>query len=59
MAVLIALVLIALVVTAVVCMLRKAALPTQGAVRPGMVYLVMEDGGSAEKVHKVRRSNFL
>ena len=32
MAVIIALILIALIVTAVICMLRKPAMPTQGAV---------------------------
>lgn len=40
-AVLIALILIALVVTAVVCMLRKAALPTQGAAGVGTGSVMM------------------
>jgi hypothetical protein len=41
-AILVALVLIALVVTAVICMLRKPALPTQGAAKakPGSVMAV-------------------
>jgi hypothetical protein len=38
-AILVALVLIALVVTAVICMLRKPALPTQGNAKAGSVYV--------------------
>ena len=47
-AILVALVLIALVVTAVICMLRKPALPAQGNARTGMARVVMTGGGSTD-----------
>jgi len=48
-AILVALVLIALVVTAVICMLRKPAMPAQGNARAGTACVVMTGSGSTDK----------
>ena len=48
-AILVALVLIALVVTAVICMLRKPAMPAQGNARAGTACVVMSGSGSTHK----------